>query len=270
MNWAFLTVASGMFNALWTSLIKDKVRGTGAMPFSASIRLGVGLVLFPYALTLWHAYSLKWWVMTLSAGLSETASVWTLSRGSRDDYYSTFALSNTTPLFSALAATYFLGEAMTPALALGVLCVVAGAFWLYRAGHWSWWGLWTSLLSALCGLFSKSVIAESGFAPHACFAFLSGGAAMALAGRAAGRMGLDELARNLARNRLLIGISTLATICFFSALALAPLNRVSPLVRVNMVAGFLLSVYMLGERERLVSRALGALVIMAGLVLVVF
>jgi drug/metabolite transporter (DMT)-like permease len=268
MGWVLLTLGSGVFNAFWTAMIQKRVREDGAVPFSAAMRWGVGLCLLPLAIPVWHDYSTRWWAASAASGLLESLGVWALARGVRKDYYGTYALSNVTPFFTAVFATWLLGEAMTLSLALGVSFVVAGAVWLYWSGHWSWWGIASAFVLTFSGLSSKWVIAESGFAPHACFSFLVGALAFTLVGAANGKVDARVLARNVWKNRWLILFSGIATVCFYSALILAPINRVSALVRVNMVVGFLLSVYMLKERKRLASRALGALLILAGLVLV--
>ena len=153
---------------------------------------------------------------------------------------------------------------------MGVGFVVAGAVWLYWRGQWSWWGLWTAVIGTGSSVASKWVIAESGWAPHACFSFLVGASSLTLAGMFGNHMKPSALGQNLFRNRLLILYSAIATVCFYSALNLAPLNRVSPLVRVNLIVGFALSVWMLRERDRLKSRAFGAFLILLGIVLVVW
>ncbi len=268
MNWILLSLGSGVFNAFWTSGIKKKVQVEGAVVFTASLRWGVAFLLVPFTWSQWHAFSWKWWAAGTFSGMLESLSVWTLARGARRDYYSTYALSNTTPFFTVLAAAWLLGETLTLPLALGSLFVVAGALWLFWRGHWSWWGFWTAVIGTGSGLASKWVIAESGWAPHACFAFFVGATASTVSGFWTGQIQASGLARNVHRNALLILLSGVATVCYYSALNLAPVGRVSALVRINMVVGFLLSIYLLGERDRIASRAVGALLILAGLVLV--
>src|SRR5205814_1539890 len=50
MTWAWLTLTSGVLNALWSSQIKSRVQKEGALTFTVSMRWGVALSLLPFAL----------------------------------------------------------------------------------------------------------------------------------------------------------------------------------------------------------------------------
>ena len=270
MIWAWLTLTSGFLNALWSSQIKSRVQKEGALTFSVSMRWGVALALLPFALSVLKALSLKWWVYSTLAGSLECGGLWALTRGARKDFYSTYALNNTTPLFSALWAFYLLREPITPTLGLGVAFVVTGAVWLYYRGHWSWWGMLAAFLGSWSGYFSKLALPESGYLLHSCFAFLVGAVLLTLGGLHQGSTTLKDVVQNIGRNWILIILSAVSTVVFYAALQLAPLSRVSPLVRINLVFGFFLSYFHLGETEGWKARGLGAILILAGLVLVLW
>lgn len=68
--------------------------------------------------------------------------------------------------------------------------------------------------------------------------------------------------------RWLILLSALATICYFSAVRMAPLTQVSPFVRVNLLVGFILSHYLLKERRDWQGRLVGAIILLGGLVVI--
>jgi uncharacterized membrane protein len=269
--WALFALGSGVFNAFWTAQIKLKVQKEGALPFTASIRWGVVLMLAPLALWQWREVSPRWWIFTILSGLCESLGLWTLARGARKDYYSSFALSNLTPLFVFFMAFYFLGEKIDWALGLGVVLVVAGVLWLYYRGHWSWWGLFSSIVLAFSSLFSKMVIGEASPISHACVSFLAGALFCTAASLEPGAgNAVRQIKANVWVNRYLVVGSTLATYCFYQAVYLAPLSRSSPLVRVNMVVGFLLSVFYLKEKQDWKGRALGAILLLAGILLVIW
>jgi len=270
MIWAWLTLTSGFLNALWSSQIKSRVQKEGALTFSVSMRWGVALALLPFALFVLKPLSLQWWVYSALAGSLECGSLWALTRGSRRDFYSTYALNNTTPLFSAFWAFFLLKEKMTPTLGLGVLLVVAGALWLYYRGHWSWWGVLAAFMGSWSGYFSKLALPESGYLLHSCFAFLVGAVLLTFGGLQQGTTTIGAVAKNVGRNWVLILLSAASTLVFYDALQLAPLSRVSPLVRINLVFGFLLSYFHLGERQGWRTRVLGAVLILAGLALVLW
>lgn len=269
MIWALYALGSGVFNALWTARIKPKVQKEGALPFTASVRWGVVLLLLPLALLHWQPVSHQWWLFTLASGILESLSVWTLAKGARKDYYSSYALSNITPLFLFFAAHYYLGEAITVPLGIGIGLVVAGVFWLYYRGHWSWWGFLTAVVGTFCSLLSKKVIGQADPIAHACVSFTMGALFCTLFSiRESPVNGLSKIVRNVWTHRYLAVGSALATWFFYMALFLAPLNRMSPLVRINMVVGFFLSVFYLKESQDWKGRGFGAILILLGLVLV--
>ena len=268
--WIWLTLSSGVFNALWTAKIKSKVQTEGAIPFTVSMRWGVALCLVPFALLTWKPVPAEWWIYSALAGLLECLSLWAMARGMRKDYYSTYALSNVTPLWVAFLSIWFLGETLTPTLWIGILLVVAGAVWLYYHGHWSWWGLLAALIGAFSSLCSKKVIGIGSFSAHSCLAFGIGALIMTPLLFRQSESSWKVLARNFDRNKYLIPLSAIATLSFYWALQLAPLSRVSPLVRVNLFVGFLLSYFHLGETQGWKARGFGAVLLLAGLVLVLW
>jgi uncharacterized membrane protein len=271
MTWALLALASGVFNALWTSQIKSKVQMQGAFIFTASLRWGVVLLILPLVAWQWQSVSARWWFFTVLSGVCESLSMWTLARGSRRDYYSSYALSNITPLFTLFMAAYFLGEELTVPLVVGVFLVAGGVLWMYYRGHWSWWGLWAAGIGAFSALFSKMVISEAGPVFHAGVSFAAGAAfCTAISLRRKPLPALGKITALVWDYRYLAAGSALATFCFYSALYLAPLSRMSPLVRINLVVGFLLSVYHLGEKRDWKGRAFGALLLLLGLLLVLW
>ncbi len=270
MTWAWLTLTSGVLNALWSSQIKSRVQKEGALTFTVSMRWGVALALLPFALYVFKPLSLRWWTYSTLSGTLECASLWAVTRGARKDFYSTYALSNVTPLFSAFWAYFFLKENISPTLGLGVCLVVVGALWLYYRGHWSWWGLLSAAIGSLSGLFSKLALPESGYLLHSCFAFLIGAILLTLVGLRGKTTSVKSIGGNIWRNRFLVLFSAVSTVVFYDALLLAPLSRVSPLVRINLVVGFLLSYFHLKETQGWKARGFGAALLLCGLVLVLW
>jgi len=270
MTWAWLTIGSGVLNALWSSQIKSRVQKEGALTFALSMRWGVALGLLPFALFTLKAFSLRWWCLSSVGGSLECLSVWAMTRGARKDYYSTYALSNVTPLFTSFWAVLFLNEIIGTALGFGILLVVAGALWLYYRGHWSWWGFSAAFIGSVSGLISKIALPESGFLAFSSLSFLLGALALTLVGLKQKRTSAEAVSKNIWANRNLIVFSAVSTVIFYAALEMAPLSRVSALVRINLVVGFLLSYFHLGEKHAWKARSFGAVLILIGLCLVLW
>jgi uncharacterized membrane protein len=271
MMWAFYALGSGVFNALWTSQIKGKLQKEGALPFTASIRWGVVALLAPIAIWKWSPVSVQWWGFTFLSGILESLGVWTLARGAKRDYYSSYALSNLTPLFVFFMGYQFLGEKVDFALGAGVALVVVGALWLYYRGHWSWWGFSSSVIGSLSSFSSKWVIGQADPIAHACLSFLVGAVFCTVLSAFDGPPKIvRRITANIWNHRYLAIGSALATYCFYLSLFLAPLSRMSPLVRINMVVAFLLSVFHLQERQDWKGRGLGAALLLGGILLVLW
>ncbi len=269
MMWAIYALGSGFFNALWTAWIKAKVQKEGALPFTASVRWGVVILLVPFAIAHWRPASAYWWTFTLLSGVFESLSMWALAKGARKDYYASYALSNITPLFILFSSHFLLGETISLSLGMGVGLVVVGILWLYYRGHWSWWGFLASVIGTFCSLFSKAVIGLADPITHACVSFTMGAVFCTMISvRERPVKEFGRIMGNVWTYRYLAVGSALATWFFYMAMFLAPLNRMSPLVRINLVVGFLLSYFHLKESHDWKGRGFGAILLILGLVLV--
>jgi drug/metabolite transporter (DMT)-like permease len=268
MHWIAFALASGLLNALWTSRIQGRVAGSGPIAFAASIRLGVALVFLPVLVLEARGLSARWWWVSGASGALESLSLVLTVRGFQQDYYSTYALSNINPLFVVLLASAFLGEALTPGLIAGGVLAAAGALLLYYRGHFNVWGLGAALAVAVSKVLSKAVIAEANPLAQAGAAFLAGALVLAVwAGLKPASQRGPGLVPDLWRNRWLVLGSGATTFCFYEALSQGPVGPVSLLSRGNLIVGFGLSYWTLGERRDWPARALGAALIFAGIVL---
>lgn len=270
MTWLWLALGSGLFNGLWTSGIKSKVQTSDALSFTSALRWGVGLLILPLAVLTWKPVPITWWALTAAAGFLECVSLWTMARGARHDYYATFALSNTAPAFMAAMAPVLLGETLGTGLWIGTALVTAGAVWMHYRGHWSWWGLATAALGAVSGICTKTVIGQGSAIAHASLSFLMGILLLHLLQRGNRAMRPGHILERARQVKWLILLSALATLCYFTAVQMAPLTRVSPFVRVNLVVGFVLSYAWLGERRDWPGRLVGAVILLSGLLVILW
>ena len=270
MNWIFFALASGILNALWTSQVKGRVGSGGALFFAALIRWGVALLLLPFAILYARHLSLHWWAMTSLSGILESLSLYMTFRGYQKEYFSTYALSNTSPLFVVLLASVFLQETLGPALIGGIILIVGGALFLYYRGHFSIWGLGAAITVSGSKLLSKAVIQESGPWAQASVAFLAGALFLSLLAAANEKIPSPSVwFSSLWRQKDLIAVSTATTLFFFAAVAQGPIGSVTLLSRVNLLIGFGLSYFGLQEKKDWQGRAFGALGILAGIIWVI-
>lgn len=265
-----MAVVAGFFNALWTALSKKQLVRLSPREFTLAFRLLTALFLLPFAFFEWTwPLSWKWWGLTLLAGFCEGLRTWMLVRGVKSDYYTTYAFYNLTPFLTVLAAPLFLPESQSGSLLLGGVLIAFGAFVFHRMGAWSWGGLWGAVFSTAGVIVNKMALVES---PPLFFAFWSFGiGALCL-------IPLESLAHSSLRPKVMkkewksVAMpafwSFLASVLFYIALAHAPASKINPLVRANLLFGFLFSYFLLKERKNWKHKALGGGLILAGLILV--
>jgi drug/metabolite transporter (DMT)-like permease len=151
----------------------------------------------------------------------------------------------------------------------GGALIALGAFLFHRMGRWSWPGFWGAILSTGGVIASKEALAHAGPFVLAFWSF--GVAALLLIPLEA--LGGQPLRWSAVR-RELHGVlrpafgSLVATLLFYMALAHAPASKVNPLVRANLLFGFLFSYYHLKERRGWRHNALAGGLILLGLLLV--
>jgi drug/metabolite transporter (DMT)-like permease len=273
MIWILTAVVAGFFNAFWTALSKPILKKIPPRIFTLVFRFLTCLLFLPFALCQWSwPCSLKWWGITLAAGILEGARIWLLTLGVKKDYYSTYAFYNLSPLFMVLAAPLFLGERITGTLVAGGSFITLGAFLFYRMGRWSWPGLVGALFSTLSALLSKSALEV--VSPFFFSFWIFGIGALVLVPLESrlqadgGRAGAFR-AGTWKKILPIAFWSFVASILFYAALKYAPASKVNPLFRANLLFGFFLSYFMLNEKEHWKEKALGGVIILLGMGLVV-
>jgi drug/metabolite transporter (DMT)-like permease len=273
MIWMLLAVVAGFFNAFWTALSKPILKKIPPRNFTLVFRFLTCLLFLPFALCYWTwPSSLKWWGITLVVGLLEGARIWLLTIGVKKDYYSTYAFYNLSPFFMVLAAPLILGERITGLLVLGGLLISLGAFLFYRMGRWSWAGLIGALFSTFSALLSKSALEVVSPFFFSFWVFGIGAfVLLPLESRIQAGGGPSGTFRPGTWKKILpIAFwSFVASILFYTALKYAPASKVNPLFRANLLFGFLLSYFMLNEKEHWKEKVFGGAIILLGMGLVV-
>ncbi len=207
----------------------------------------------------------------LAAGICEGLRFWFLAIGVKKDYYSSYAFFNLNPFFTVLLAPLILHEAQPPTLILGGVLIAAGALLFHRMGKFSWPGLWGALFSTGGVIASKMAL---DYAPPLVLAFWSFGVAalflIPLEAVGGNPLRWGKIRENFTSILPVSFWSLVATVLFYVALAHAPASKINPLVRANLLFGFLFSYYMLKEKEGWRNNVLAGGLILLGLLLVAF
>lgn len=270
--WIILCISAAFFNALWTALSKRHLGKIPPYHFTIIFRGLTALFLLPVFL-----YDFKvptsyiFWLAAIAAGILEVISIYSQSVGVKKDFYSTYSLANTSPLFTLIIASHFLPEKINLLLLFGVLFTVTGGFIFYQLkGKFSIYGIIRALCMSIVGVLSKIAIDYSSGFSFPFIIFSLGVLFMVILIPFNKKLFIDlpkfkSYTKNLSPLAL---FSTLATLSYYPAVQIGLITRVSPLVRVNLIFGFLLSYFMLKERENFKRKLFAGILILLGAIFI--
>lgn len=269
--WIILTVLAAFFNALWTALSKRQLGELSPYQFTLMFRAITALLLLPPFLSDFKVSTNPvFWLAILGAGALEVIGIHSQASGIKKDFYSTYSLSNTAPLFTLLIAPLLLPERITFILFLGASSMVIGGIIFYQLyPHVSIHGIIRAVTAALGGILAKIAIGYSSGLSYPFITFTIGIWFMVLVSPLREEPIDWNLFRPFTKRLLPLAIySALATLLYYLAVELAPITKVNPLVRTNLLFGFILSYYLLKEREYLKRKIFASILIVLGAVLV--
>lgn len=267
--WIFFTLIGAGFNALWTSLSKFRLREVPPYLFTIYLRLLAALYLLPFSILSFYV-PLRWtfWLWGLCAAFFEAVGIYVQAVGVKKDFYSTYTLANTSPLFTLFIAFLILPEKINLILVIGAILIVVGGVIFYRLqGKFSVYGLIRAICSAFGGICGKIAISYSSPLFYPPIMFLAATALLLIINPLTReKINKTELKKGLKLIFFLGGFSAVATMAYYTAIDLAPVTRVNPLIRVNLIFGFIMSYFILKEREDLFWKIFGSIFILLGAV----
>jgi len=264
--WILLTLIGACFNALWTSLSKFRLQQISPYSFTIYLRLLAALYLLPFSVLSFHiSLGGPFWLWILSAAFFEAVGIYTQAAGIKRDFYSTYTLANTSPLFTLLIAFLILSEKINLILIIGaVLIVIGGVIFYGLQGRFSIYGLTRAICSACSGICGKIAVSYSSPLFYPPLMFLITAFLLLVNPFARGKINRSEFRRGMRLVFFLGGFSAIATMAYYTAIDLAPVTRVNPLIRINLIFGFIMSYFILKEREDLSWKIFGSLFILLG------
>jgi len=272
--WIVLSVACALGNAVWTALSKPIVQDMSPLRMLTIFRALVAVLLIvPFVVYGSFPAKLSFWLVVAAIGVLHSARWLIIMHGVKSDYFSTYALYNTAPLFVLLLAPSVLSERFGPQVWAGVLAITMGGVVFYRTSRVSAHGLVGAVLTALVNILCKVGVEQ---VHPAAFIFLMQGSsfiafwvAFRFLGEKASAPGAIRWSE-VRRIAPLAILSAAAGIVFMYAISLDTATRVTAVVRTNLIFGFVLSYAMLGEKGDWAWKAVGTVLILVGTVAVAF
>ena len=269
--WIILTISAAFCNALWTALSKRQLGKISPYQFTLIFRALTTLFLLPAFL-----YDFKistnpvFWLAVLGAGALEMIGIHAQAIGIKRDYYSTYSLANASPFFTLIIAPYLLPEKINLILAFGAIFMVSGGIIFYQMNRrFSIYGIIRAVCVALAGILAKIAIGYSSGLTYPFITFAIGIWLMVLASPFRQEPINWSLFKPSTKTLVPLAIvSAAATLFYYSAVQLAPITRVNPLIRVNLLFGFLLSYFMLKERDHIKRKLLAGILVIIGTIFI--
>lgn len=271
LMWIILTILAAFFNALWTALSKRQLGELSPYQFTLMFRAITALLLLPsFLLDFKVSTNPVFWLAILGAGALEVIGIHSQASGIKKDFYSTYSLSNTAPLFTLMIAPALLPERISFILLLGAVSMVIGGVIFYQINpHMSVHGIIRAITAALGGILAKIAIGYSSGLSYPFVTFTIGIWFMVLINPLREEPFDWNLFRPFTKKLLPLAIfSALATLLFYLAVEMAPITKVNPLVRINLLFGFMLSYYLLKERDHIKRKILASILIIVGAILI--
>ncbi len=272
MSWVFFLVLNSGFNSLWGALSKRRLQEQSSVAFTLVFRTMVlGLLIIPAAMHFEVPRDALFWLSACCSGIVGAMLTTVVFEGFREDYYSTYALRNTSPLFTWILAVSFLREPMSGWVVVGTFGVVVGSLFFYRSGGFSWHGLAGAAFVGVNSIFHKVGVGLSSpyIYPFFSYCFSIGVLSFYSFLRSEGRGNLRVAIRSWKDILPLSVLGFFAVVFGFLAISLAPITWVSPVARVRLLFGFFLSYFYLKERGRWKDRLIGGMLILASAMAIV-
>jgi len=271
--WIPLTLTSAAFQASWMALSKRRLQDLSPTRFMLFLRIPMLIVMLALlSLTKWPEVSTVFWGVVFIVSGIECVRVLSLAYGVRRDYYATFSLFNTAPIFVLILSPWGTGESLTARAVAGVLCVVCGGLVFYRAGRFQPAGLVAAIAQGSATALNKLGLSLSTPLFYMATVFTVSTLLLFLIEMRTSRMG------DVLRNYRGIGLRTLPlsvlNLCAVAAYMLA-LNRAEAthfavVLRSSLVFGFILSLLVLHERGGWRAKLAGSVFILIGSVLIIW
>ncbi len=212
----------------------------------------------------------QFYLLGVIAGLNEGIRIFVFFAGVRRDYYSTYSLTGLSPLFVLLMAPGILQEKVNFLLVAGIFLTSAGGVIFYRLGRFMPHGLYCAFASALSGIIAKSALRMGSPLVYPLISFVTASTFIYVIMRLRGMVEEPPFSRDkVFATAPLSFLSFAASVLNYTAISLAPITKVNPLIRTNLLFGFVFSYFIAGEKENAMRRLIAGVLIFAGVLCII-
>lgn len=272
--WVVLVISASFFNALWTSLTTNKDEEMSAVDFTVLFRLYTVIMMTPFAffyLKWSHFKNLTFLAMALAYALAEGLRTIFIVKGAKEDYYATYAFVNMSPIVPLLVAPLFSNESLTFYVIAGTIVTIMGGLMFYKMGKVTMTGIYVAVIGGVGIIVSKIGVENGNGVSFPFVSFIMSVVVFTLIKYfMRGKNILESSIENLKNRKIMLPafFSSIATVTYFTSLNMAPMTKVAPLMRFNLLFGFLLSYFMLKEVKDWKGKIIGGSLVLLGGVLV--
>ena len=112
--WIIVALTCAFVQALWMALSKRHLQTLSPLRFMLFLRMPIIVAIVPMFLWCEHPQvTARFWVATILTAVAECVRITAFAQGTRRDYYATYSLLSTSPVFVLLLAPHLLGEKLT-------------------------------------------------------------------------------------------------------------------------------------------------------------
>ncbi|MFH1722096.1 MAG: EamA family transporter [Candidatus Altiarchaeota archaeon] len=271
VSWVIFVLLAAFFNAFWVALSKRELKHIDPLALSFVFRGFIIILYLPLVVFFGDFSADKWyWVAVLVGGVTGALGLYYLMVGIKEDFFSTYSMRNAQTVFVLVLAFLFLGEQATTSLIFAILLIFSGSLIFYRAKKLSFHGLASGFFYSFAAVSAKAGVEHGSrvlYPPITLVVTISFlGLLLVRDGHLRKEWGLIK--KEAHRIFPISFLSFLSLLAYYEALALADVNVVVPLHKVNIVIGFLLSYFLLGEKDSWKSKLLGGLCILFGAIII--
>lgn len=177
---------------------------------------------------------------------------------------------NTSPIITLILSPFLVkSERIGIWVVFGTAMIITGGFLFYKVGKITIWSVLASFIAGIGSIVAKIGTTSSNGVSFAFLSFISLVLIVTVYEMLLNKRSIPGIIKKNYKKVLPPAFfSAIATALYFTALETGGITKIAPLMRFNLIFGFLLSYFILKEKDNLLMRVLGGVSILIGGIMV--